>query len=85
MIRVHFADAEPIDVAANQSQVGAAGELILNECELGQRTDPVTFQPTTFVRALQWRCTFGPRSGWTWVEPVDNEAPLPALLEAMNA
>jgi len=85
MIRVHFADREPVDVEANQSQVGPAGELVLNECEMGTRTDPQSFQPVTFLRAVTWRRTFGPCSGWTWVEPVENEAPSMALMEALNA
>ena len=87
MIRVHFEDGEPIDIEANQSVVGPAGELILNECELGEVVNPQTFQKVTTIVAQTWKRTFGPRSHWTWAEPVtDDESVVPARrLEALQA
>lgn len=71
MIRVYFAEREPEDVPANQCIVGSAGELVLNDVELGTATDPRDLRrKVTTVTASTWRKTFGPASRWLYAAPV---------------
>lgn len=75
MIRVTYAEREPEDFPANQSQVGAAGELILNNVELGESIDPKTFRPVTMVQAVQWIATLSRDTFWLRAEPISEGEP----------
>ena len=75
MIRVHFELIPSFeDVDANQSIVGSAGELILNQCELGEVIDRDSMRKSTTIVSSQWIRTYSATSRWLYAEPTPEEA-----------
>ena len=75
MIRVYFAERASEDVAGNHAAVGAAGELMISQVEIGlQRNPNPPFGEVPVVTASTFLRVYGPASRWLYAEPVHDES-----------
>jgi len=84
MIRVHFAEREPIDYDANEVEFAANGTVILRHQDLELRTDPKDIRRQTLIANGPPRllAAWSPLSGWVHIEEID-EAPADGAMTAI--
>lgn len=89
MIRVHFAEREPIDYDANDLEFTAAGGVIVKRVQFKRVTNPQNVAEHRLIASNpQVLDAWSRDARWTRVENLDPDAeaePVPAALEVLNA
>lgn len=72
MIRIHFAEREPIDIDANQVEFTAAGGVTFHRVDVRLETNPQNIKETRMVASNpQFLWAFSAAAKWTKVENIE--------------